>query len=356
MSAVETVEQALTFRPGDCTALAEPRTVRDLITVRYDLIIEALTPIAHSSGNLGNESLFMTQKVADPDRPWSLPEDVPCITGNSLRHALREATSWLTLRLLDVPLGGLSVAAQHFLLSGGSLGKQAASLDVDGYRRLTELFPYVPMFGGGLGTSLITGKLHCSDAMLMCRQNARRIGLLCPALAEDLARRPGAEEYRDREQRTRHDARRQPVSGHLMPEADRQAWAKERNSSAADHAEEGSDSTQMIYGREVVCAGAQWLWSVGGHFMTPVEHSMLVCALVALQHRRRIGAAGNTGHGEVRLTVVGTGGEAAQLREGLCGVDEAERLDRSVQAWGHPYVEHVQASKVAITEWLQGLR
>jgi hypothetical protein len=358
MSAAEqTIAGALTFRPGDCTALAEVKTVRDLITVRYDLVIEALTPICHSSGNMGNESLFMTAKVADPDNPSALPEDVPCITGNSMRHALRESLAWLTLRLLNMEIGGLSVAAQHFLFSGGSLGKQAASLDVDGYRHLTELFPYVSIFGGGLGTSLLTGKLHCSDAMLLCRQNARRLARLCPALAPRLEGRPGAEEYRDREQRTRHDARRQPIAQHLMPEADRQAWARERNSSAKDHSDEGSDSTQMIYGREVLCAGAQLYWSVGGHFLTPLEHSALVCSLVALQHRRRIGAASGTGHGEVALSVIGAGGEVGPLHEMLASPDEGEAVQaRAARAWGAPYVTHCQTHGPEITAWLAGLK
>lgn len=347
---------ALTFAPGS-TALARLETVRDLITVRYDLAITALTPLVHSSGNLGNDSIFMRERVADPDDAGAFPEDVPYLTGNSLRHALREALTWLTLREIGMEVGGLSVAAHHFLLSGGSMGKGATTLDVEGYRALKAQFPYLALFGGGLGTSLITGKLHVGPAILMCRQNAWRIADLCPALADDARASQPAEEYTERHQGVRHDARRAPLADHLLPASDVAAWSRERMKTARDHEDEGSDSTQMIYGYEALIAGSRFLWQLGGAHLTPLEHSALVCALWALQHRGELGAKTGTGHGRVRLRAIAASGETTPLDEGLQHLEQGERIGEIVsQSWGAPYVQHVRDHAEDLRGWLGSLK
>lgn len=349
--------EALTFAPGSPTALAPLETMRDLITVRYDLEIRVLTPIVHSSGNEGNDSLFMREKVADPDEPGAYPEEVPRLTGNSLRHALRESLTWLTLREIGLEIGGLSVAAQHFLFSGGSMGKGATTLDVAGYRELKAQFPYLALFGGGLGTSLLTGKIHVGHGVLLCRQNAWKIRDLCPALASDAERSLPAEEYTERHQGTRHDARRSPLSEHLLPPADVAAWEKERTKTSRENADEGSDSTQMIYGWEAICSGARFLWQVGIAHATPLEHSAVICALLALQHRGELGAKTGTGHGRVKLRAISAGGEVTPLTDGLRFLDEGERLAEIIgQAWGAPYVACCREHAAALRAWLGGLK
>lgn len=349
--------ETLTFRPGDCQALAPLRTVRDLISVRYDMVITALSPLVHSSGNLGNDSLFMTERVVDPDDPQALPEDVPYLTGNTLRHALREALTWYTLRELDMDIGSLPVAALHFLLSGGSLGKQAASLDVKQYRWLRDIFPYVGLFGGGLSTHLMEGKLKVGHGMLMCKQNAWRIGLLCPPLGSMAAACHHAEEYRERHQGTRHDARRAPVAEHAMSSEDVAEWAKTRMQSATENKDQGSDSTQMIYGYESLIAGSSLYWWVGGAHLTPLEHSALIVALLALQMRRRIGAKSGTGHGEIRIQAVAASGEIDPLADGLKQAEDGQRLsDIAREVWGAPYAEHLKEHGDDIRSWLGSMK
>ena len=237
------------------------------------------------------------------------------------------------------------------------MGKGASTLDVDGYRALKEMFPYLAMFGGGLGTSLITGKLDVGFGILLCRQNAWRVRDLCPALAKDAAASHPAEEYTERHQGTRHDARRAPMADHLLPAADVAAWGKERLKTSKQNEEEGSDSTQMIFGWEAICAGSRFLWQPGIAYATPLEHSALVCAILALQHRGQIGAKGGTGHGRVKLRAVSASGEASPLSEGLRYVDEGQRLSEILgQAWGGPYVHHVRERAAEIRGWLGGLR
>lgn len=349
------MSDALTFRPGE--ALAPCVAATDLLTVRWDLTITALSPLCHSQGTMGNESIFNTEKVADPDHPEALPEDVPLLSGNSLRHQLREALAWLTMKEIGLELGSLPLPALHFLLAGGALGKQAATLDADSYRATRDLFPYLALLGGGIGTSLIEGKLIVGHAVLACRQNAWKIAEMCPALAKEVDRYHPAEEYRGREQGTRHDARRSPLADHLLPPADRDAWARERLKTAKAHDDEGSDSTQMIFGREVLISGSRLYWYVGGRYLTPLEHSGLICALLALQQRGYLGAAIGTGHGRVKLQVIGGDGQAQALADGLRFVEQGSALSEIArQSWGAPYVEHVHRNAEAIRAWLGGIK
>jgi len=213
------------------------------------------------------------------------------------------------------------------------------------------------MFGGGLGTSLITGKLHVGPAVLLCRQNAWTIRDLCPALADVADQYLPAEEYTERSQGTRHDARRAPLADHLLPAADVAAWAKERLKTAKEHTDEGSDSTQMIYAWESLCTGSRLLWQVGGAFLTPLEHSALICAILALQHRGEIGAKTGTGHGRIRLQAISAHGEQQPLADGLRFVEEGARLSEILgRASAGPYVSHVREHASQIREWLGGLK
>lgn len=332
--------------------LAPLRTVRDLQTVTYHLVIENLTAMVHSSGTCGNDSVFMSELVYDPEHPGMPPEDVPCLTGNSLRHALREATAWLTLRLLDTELGSITPAAWHFLVSGGALGKGAATLDVEAYRSLRDTFPYLGLFGGGTGTALTPGKLSVDYAVLLCRQNASRITSLCPALAARCGNLLAAEDLRERKQSTRHDARRLPVAAHLLPAAEVETWDRTRHQSARENEEEGTDTTQMIYAFEAVAAGAQWYWNVGGRHLTPLEHSTLVCGLLALAKRGHLGAKEGTGHGRVRISGIAADGVNNPLADGLEAASRDVQIETLTRTFAAPYVEHVETHRKEIGEFL----
>jgi len=345
-------EQAIEIIPGAGT-LAPLRTVRDLATVTYHLVIECLTPYVHSSGTLGNETIFMRERVANPDRPEDLPEEVPCITGNSLRHALREACAWLTLRLLDIEIGSLTPAAWHFLASGGALGAGAATLDVAEYRRLRDLMPFLGLFGGGTGTALTPGKLQVSFGMLLCEQNARRIGALCDALAERVSVMPPAQGFTERRQKTRRDARDHEAARHLLPGSATEDWDRVRHTPAKEKDGGAEDDARMIAGYEVIIAGAQWYWSVGGRYLTPLEHSTLVCGLIALEKRGELGAQNGTGHGKVRIRVVDSTGDASALRDGLEAACRDEEVERLVRTYAGPYADHVRDHAEEITTLLR---
>jgi hypothetical protein len=333
--------------PGSRSSLDLPRRWTDLSTVSYDLLLTALTPIAHAQSTIGNDSIMMTERVIDVGRSDAEPEDVPCITGNTLRHALREALCGLTLRVLNVEIGSLPLGAQQFLLSGGGLGRQAKSIKLDGYRRLVESFPYLPLFGGGIGTALIPGKLEVGYGILVCRQNADRIALLCPSLADNVAKSPHAQDLRERRILTRRDPRRSNKGRALLPKA------SDIDLERSEEDEKG-DSAQMIAGYEVLCAGARFLWQVGVQLATTTEHSALLCALVSLAAKGQIGAKGATGHGRMRLQAIGETGEDRPLSNALARSDEEDAVVVAEQVAGG-YVSTIRERKAEILDFLGGL-
>lgn len=359
----ETTEQAqdllsITIRPGsENHQLAPLKTIGDLKSTRLHFLIENLSPLSHSEGNEGNMSILMRESVYDPSEPTRIPQQIPCITGNSMRHSLREAAAWFTLHLLNIDLYGLSPAAQHVLMSGGALGKDSATMDVDSYRKLSELFPSLTMFGGGgIGAALVRGNLAVDYALLCCRQNARRISLLCPELTELMQNRPRAEDFTEIRQGVRHDARRHPATRHLLGQESMRAWENERGNTAEQNREEGSTSTQMIYSFESICAGAQWYWSTTLILGTPLEHSLLMCTLLSLAKQGRIGGKGNTGHGRVHIKCIMADGATRDLAEGIEAAAQEDRIVELAEVFAGPYVRHVRDNSEALTEIIRGLK
>jgi hypothetical protein len=69
---------------------------------KLEFVLRAETPIAHHSGTEGNVSILMRQKVRRPGGGWS---NVPYITGDTLRHQLRELGSLALLEAAGIEAG-----------------------------------------------------------------------------------------------------------------------------------------------------------------------------------------------------------------------------------------------------------
>lgn len=352
--APETI-RSLIFRPGDSLPMVA-KTAEDLITRRWSFVMTALSPIAHSSGADGNNQPLMVEPVFDPERPGEPAEMIPIITGNSMRHALRQALVWLTLRLAKAELGSLSDAAVHFLFEGGNMGKGASSLDLESYRWLVRTFPFAGLLGGGTGTSLMHGTLRVSDAVLICQQNLWLLRHFCPGpehedLREWFAQHQPAQAYRWEETRTRHDSRSNPLASAMQAEEGREKYLEGRFK-AGSKRDRDEKSTSMPHTTEVIARGASLFWEVGVTWATPLEASALMCAITALGILGSVGAKGATGHGRISL-------RAASTREALIGeaVDVDDAAERAVrESDAAPYVAHVQERQEDIRSWLGRLK
>ncbi len=70
------------------------------------------SPLHHGAGTAGNTSLLRAQDIITPDGRHA---SVPYVSGNSLRHQLRDALAWHAVRTVGVADGSLSKAAVDLL-------------------------------------------------------------------------------------------------------------------------------------------------------------------------------------------------------------------------------------------------
>lgn len=261
-------------------------------TGRVEIDATALEALHHGHGTEGNTQVLRRQEIVTPDGEIAT---VPFISGNSLRHMLRDAGVRYALDAMGVPDASMSKGTIDLLFSGGSLGGKH-SLTLAKARRVAELFPILSVLGYSAGTRIQPGKIEMQHLHLVCEENAHR----APAMTEatELLRHAGA--FVGEEFGTRHDAGRLPYAQRLLgapkPIEDEK---KGRTKAAKD-----DDSTQMIYEWEVVLPGARFWGGFGYRDLSPRELDALRSALsYACEGRHhdgylfRVGAKRGTGHG-----------------------------------------------------------
>lgn len=260
-------------------AATDPAT---LATIQLPLTLTALAPIHHGAGTAGNTALLRTQEVILPDGTQTA---VPYVSGNSFRHAIRDALAWRMVRTLAVPTGGLSKAQVDLLWSGGALTRPGAQIDL-GLSRALGLVPALATLGYSVQSDIVAGPLRVDLLNLVCRENGWRL----PAY---LIGHPHAEvpagRFRGEEFGTRHD-----ITG--------SAPSLLVDTGMVDVA---PTTTQMIYEHQVLLPGAV-LW---GHLQLdaacPLARDALHTALhdLALGGRMWVAARRASGWGSCHLTL-----------------------------------------------------
>jgi len=314
-------------------------------TKRYEIILEAETPIAHHAETLGNSAILMRRKVRGPDGAWA---DVPIVTGDTMRHGLREAASYALLDAAGLLDGhALTEGALRLLFAGGMVtGRGDASvIKLDGYRELCELLPHLEILGGCVDNRVVPGTLAVEDAVLVCEESAH----LLPAWIVEWARehrgpldtcRAHVEEV----QRVRMDPTLSPEKRKLLSAGEAARVEGRLLASEAAHAEddavarEGSKSSMLPRRYEEVCVGSLFAWRVTATLygdLAADTFDTMVCAFLA---NARVGGKRGTGCGLLRAVV---GNEVAVLRprDAHTGVD----FGALAPARGRLFREHVHA-------------
>lgn len=140
---------------------------------RYEFIVRVDgAGLAHHRGTVGNVSMIMRRKVR---RPGGEIVQCPTVTGNSVRHKLREAATYLTLEAAGL-LGedaSMSRGALRLLFNGGMVtGKGDASVvSIDKWRELVSIFPTLALCGGCMDNGPRPGQLNVDELSLICSEN-----------------------------------------------------------------------------------------------------------------------------------------------------------------------------------------
>lgn len=270
---------------------------------RIEFVLEAQQPIAHHEESFGNAAVSMRRKIRLPDGEFCR---VPIITADTMRHGMREASSYALLDaagLLGSP--SLTEPALRLLFSGGMIsGASGGAVKMGDYRELVDLVPTLGLFGGCAQNRSIPGRIMVDDAMLICEETQH---LVPEWVFDDVDKELDSHRSHVEEvQRVRMDPTLDPGKRTLLTAGDREGvelrLARSENASALDDAK-GKDQhkSSMLPRRfETVVAGSLFAWSLTATTYTPLEEDTLMVAVSAFLHHAVVGGKKGTGHGRIR--------------------------------------------------------
>lgn len=256
--------------------------------IRVDLTLRATTPIAHHEGVVGNIASLMREDIAIGGETYR----VPIVSGDAMRHGLRESAADVALNAAGIT-GGLSEAAVRFLYNGGGIaGQPGASVDIAQYREMVEWYPAFGVLGGCVSNRMFPGTLSVNRAILVCEETVEA-GVLPAWVAESApgeAGRPSVA-WVDEVQRVRMEPMAQPRH---------RAMAGEEGASYVERLLDGTaQNTIMPRTFEVVKAGALFWWSVTLRPVTDEQEDAFWSMLGRFLSDCRVGGKQGTGHGHL---------------------------------------------------------
>lgn len=256
-------------------------------TYTLTCVSEALSPISHMSGSVGNEAIVSREPVATPrGLRW-----LPVLSGNALRHrAIREpGMLWLVeqygLR------GALNLNQLNFLLHGGNLTESTAMENTRRIAEMQRLWPLLRLLGGSLPNQILSGSLDVWRGVLACEENRTALAGYAPA-----ERLYSAEQFTAAYQYTRGDAKKLGLAsdGETALEA---------------------PSNLMIFAGQCVQRGAVFVHGFVAKHVSEIELGALLWSLRLWQAAGgTIGGQAARGHGRLKTELVDFDGD----QEALC--------------------------------------
>lgn len=291
--------------------------------ITIEILFRNTSPVAHHSGTEGNLSILMRQEAILPDGSIA---SIPYITGDSLRHGLREGAADVMLEAIGDP--PLPESAIRLLYSGGIITGKGRVIKLDEFRDLSMLLPMLPVFGGCCDNRTVPGRLRVDDALPVCLETAHRV----PEWVRDQATL-SADDLVEKKTRFRMDPSNSPRRRAQMSDVDREAAEErlsrsERASAEGDAAaREETKSTMMPRSYEAIKPGALFSWAVHLDVVVEADLQCLGSAIAAWATQGRVGGKQGTGCGRVEVV------EAKSIELGT--------IRRQVEEWSIPGEEEL---------------
>ena len=304
----------------------------------YQMVLQAAQPVAHHSDTLGNHQMLMRRKIRQRDGRFA---DVPYITGDTMRHGLREAAAYATLDAAGM-LGtaNLSAGALNLLFAGGAIsGASGPSVSITAYREMVDVFPPLALLGGCAGNRCIPGRVNVGHADLICAEAAHLMpawvveaagGHVCELNGECCVRAEGLASQRahvEVHQRVRMDPMLNPGKRRFLTDEARTAaegrlLESEAASASGDAlAIEESKSSMLPRTFEGIAAGSLFFWQITVTTHSDLDVDTFHTMLGAFLTNCRVGGKRSVGFGELRPVAGGTRGfdwtRPADAAEGL---------------------------------------
>lgn len=270
--------------------------------VAYEILVEAATPIAHHSETMGNHAIAMRRKVRLPDGSFV---SVPIVTGDTMRHGLREASSYAFLDAAGMLGSSLTEAALRLLFNGGMVTGRgdASNIKLDDYRDMVDAIPPLGLLGGCASNRVIPGRVMCEDAVLVCEETKH----LVPAwIATQSGTLSGARAHLETQQRVRMDASLDPAKVKLLGAtavAQLEGRGRKSENAAIDDdavERESSKSTMMPRTFESVASGSLFSWRVQATCLSELDVDTFHAMVGAFLVNARVGGKRGTGFGLLR--------------------------------------------------------
>ena len=321
-------------------------------TYLFQGTMTALTSVSHIGDTYGVNAKLRREKIVTPHGI----EEIPIISGNSLRGILRDRGMLHMLRTLGYGVNedtdevqGLSLSAFYFLFSGGALTKIGnRGIDIDEARKWRGLIPLVALFGGAMGNQIMPGKCKIGKAIPICEETAN---LLPGRFVNGNGERSIWEMVQEEAYTRRDDEKNEDLRKLIAPNvrALLEADAKEKRAKSGtsnDIIGETGQSQQMRYFVETLAAGTEFFWEITLDDVTPVEFDALAITLAEFSKMPYIGGKSATGLGKVSIKF----DKWIELNPRL--KPEGKEIGLPL---GEHYIKHLEREADSIRELLNGL-
>lgn len=273
-----------------------------------ELILEADQPIKHLAETFGNHGVLNTRRIRQREGGYAA---VPEVSGDAMRHGLREAGARFSLAARKDQTRGLTEAALRLLFAGGMVtgNGDAQTVKLGEYREMVDVMPHLALLGGCAMNRTIPGRMRVSPATLICAESARFLPPWIAEACESLGR-PHLESAREAievDQRVRMEPMLDPAKRLLLaPEEaeriERRLTAGERASEAGDDAgRKATKMTMMPRSFERIAQGSLFSWSINVDLYSDLDMDTFYTLLCAFVASMRVGGGGATGHGRMRV-------------------------------------------------------
>jgi len=320
---------------------------------RFECILEAKDPISHSSENIGNSAIFMRKKMRVRGGKIRM---VPYITGDAMRHTMREAAVYATLEAAGMLSGDgpqLSRGALRLLFAGGAVtGKgDASTVNVDRYRELVALFPPLALFGGCTDNRPIPGQLIVDEGNVLCHETSSKAPSWVTQWLAD--HDEGLASYRaqvEEVQRVRMDPELIPGKLKLLNAAEHQeatnrALLSERAHTTGDAKDAKETKSKMMpRTHERLIQGTLFWWGCECRTYSELEEDAFKYIFGCLLSNFRVGGKLATGHGRLQL-VAGAWGDMTPREQSM----EPYALGKQI---GSLYRDYIRENSGRLRDWL----
>lgn len=318
----------------------------------FEGTMTALTSISHIGNTFGVNAKLRREKVVQPD---GTVEEVPIISGNSLRGILRDRGMLHMLRTLGYgvdeetgEVAGLSLAAFYFLFSGGALTSTGSrGLDIDEARRWRSIIPLVALFGGAMGNQIMPGQLKCGKAIPICAETVH----ILPERFVNGGEQSIWELCQEEAYTRRDDEKNENLRQLIAPDVrglleDKARSEREKRGTDEDVAGETGLKQQMRYYVETIAAGTELFWDIVLDDVSDLEFEAFAVTLAEFGRQPYIGGKSGVGHGKVAIRF----DQWIEINPRIAPT--GKEIDLPL---GSRYMEHLKARGDDIRELIDGL-